>query len=295
MIRFRFVDDHRTEYSVKRMCAVLKIHRSSYYAWRSRRDRRDHKALSDALLGVRITEVFRRENGCYGAKRITAELNDDRGSTPLNHKRVARIMKDLGLYGYTRRRRVKTTVRAKGRHVFTDLVRHRFYADRLNKLYVGDITYLPIADGSNMYLATVLDCCSRRLVGFAIADHMKTSLVIEALNNACATRRGLAGSVFHSDHGSVYTSDEFKKTCSDLGVTQSMGSVGTSADNAFAESFNSTLKREVLQDRKTFANQLECRRQVFRWCARYNTSRRHSWCGNQTPNTFEEKQMYRVA
>ena len=117
------------------MCAVLKIHRSSYYAWRSRRDRRDHKALSDALLGVRITEVFRRENGCYGAKRITAELNDDRGSTPLNHKRVARIMKDLGLCGYTRRRRVKTTVRAKGRNVFADLVRRRFYADGLNKLY----------------------------------------------------------------------------------------------------------------------------------------------------------------
>ena len=167
MIRFRFVDDHRTEYSVKRMCAVLKIHRSSYYAWRSRRERRDHKALSDALLGVKIEEVFRRENGCYGAKRITAELNDDPDCAPLNHKRVARIMKNVGLCGYTRRRRVKTTVRAQGRHVFADLVRRTFYAEKLNKLYVGDITYLPIADGSNMYLATVLDCCSRRLVGFA--------------------------------------------------------------------------------------------------------------------------------
>ena len=216
------------------MCAVLKIHRSSYYAWRSRRERRDHRALSDALLGVKIEEVFRRENGCYGAKRITAELNDDPDCAPLNHKRVARIMKNVGLCGYTRRRRVKTTVRAKGRNVFADLVRRRFYAEKPNKLYVGDITYLPIVDGSNMYLATVLDCCSRRLVGFAIADHMKTSLVIEALNNACATRRSLAGSVFHSDHGSVYTSDEFKETCRDLGVTQSMGSVGTSADNAFA-------------------------------------------------------------
>lgn len=98
---------------------------------------------------------------------LRLNLNDDPGSTPLNHKRVARIMKDLGLYGYTRRRRVKTTVRAKGRHVFADLVRRKFYAEKLNKLYVGDITYLPIADGSNMYLATVLDCCSRRLVGFA--------------------------------------------------------------------------------------------------------------------------------
>ena len=187
------------------MCAVLTIHRSSYNTWRSRRERRDHKALSDALLGVRITEVFRQKTAATVQNASRLKLNDDPGSTPLNHKRVARIMKNVGLYGYTRRRRVKTTVRAKGRHVFTDLVRHRFYADRLNKLYVGDITYLPIADGSNMYLATVLDCCSRRLVGFAIADHMKTSLVIEALNNACATRRSLAGSVFHSDHGSVYT------------------------------------------------------------------------------------------
>ena len=98
---------------------------------------------------------------------LRLKLNDDPGSTPLNHKRVARIMKDLGLCGYTRRRRVKTTVRAKGRHVFADLVRRRFYAEKPNKLYVGDITYLPIADGSSMYLATVLDCCSRRLVGFA--------------------------------------------------------------------------------------------------------------------------------
>lgn len=115
--------------------------------------------------------VSRRSSGKKTVATVPSvlrlKLNDDPGSTPLNHKRVARIMKDLGLCGYTRRRRVKTTVRAKGRNVFADLVRRRFYADRLNKLYVGDITYLPIVDGSNMYLATVLDCCSRRLVGFA--------------------------------------------------------------------------------------------------------------------------------
>lgn len=115
--------------------------------------------------------VSRRSSGKKTVATVPSvlrlKLNDDPGSTPLNHKRVARIMKNVGLYGYTRRRRVKTTVRAKGRHVFADLVRRKFYAEKPNKLYVGDITYLPIAEGSNMYLATVLDCCSRRLVGFA--------------------------------------------------------------------------------------------------------------------------------
>ena len=115
--------------------------------------------------------VSRRSSGKKTAATVQnasrLKLNDDPDCAPLNHKRVARIMKDLGLCGYTRRRRVKTTVRAQGRHVFADLVRRKFYAEKPNKLYVGDITYLPIVDGSNMYLATVLDCCSRRLVGFA--------------------------------------------------------------------------------------------------------------------------------
>ena len=117
-----------------------------------------------------------------------------------------------------------------------------------------------------MYLTTVIDCYSRRLVGFAFADHMRTSLVQEALMMAKSQRGSLQGAVFHSDHGSVYTSQAFQDTCKKLGVRQSMGAVGTSADNSLAESFNAALKREVLQDSKTFANQLVCRREVFRWC-----------------------------
>jgi len=133
----------------------------------------------------------------------------------------------------------------------------------------------------------MIDCYSRRLVGWAIADHMRTSLVEDALKAAAATRGSLAGAVFHSDHGSVYTSKDYAHLCADLGVTQSMGAVGTSADNALAESFNATLKREILQDENYWPDEITCRRQAFRWLTRYNTRRRHSWCRYQSPLDYE--------
>lgn len=289
MIRFRFVDDAKETYSVKRLCQVLKLNRSSYYKWKNSALIRKKRLISDAILGARVKTVFTNERGCYGAKRITAELKDQEGHAPVNHKRVARVMRSLKLFGYTKKRKVTTTVSDQKKPVFPDLVGRRFTADKPNAVYVGDITYLPIADGSNMYLATVIDCFSRRLVGFAIADHMRTSLVQDALVMAKGQRGNLKGAIFHSDHGSVYTSKAFQDTCSQLGVRQSMGSIGTSADNALAESFNAALKREVLQDSKTFANQLMCRRDVFRWCIRYNTVRRHSWCKYLAPVVFEER------
>ena len=156
-----------------------------------------------------------------------------------------------------------------------------------NTVYVGDITYLPIAGGSNMYLATVIDCYSRQLTGFAIADHMRTELVEEALTMARKVRGDLNGAIFHSDHGSVYTSEQYRRLCERFGVTQSMGMIGTSADNSLAESFNASLKREVLKDEPVFPSQLVCRRDVFQWCIRYNTKRLHSWCGYRSPNAFE--------
>ena len=198
-------------------------------------------------------------------------------------------MKNMKLRGFTKRRRCVTTKRSTTNPVFADLVKRRFHAEAPNQVYVGDITYLPCKNGTNMYLATVIDLYSRKLAGFAIADHMRTSLVIEALGHANIVSGGLDGAIFHSDHGSVYTSSAFGARCSELGVIQSMGAVGTSADNAMAESFNSTLKREILRDRKVFANPLHCRQDVFRWCIRYNTRRRHSWCGQISPDAFEAR------
>ena len=186
MSRFKFVDDARTDYPVKRLCEVLKINRYSYYKRKATAPQRQQRLLDDAAMAARITVVFDAHDGCYGAKRVTAELNDlgdpsaaQAPSSPVvNHNRVARLMKTNGLAGFTRRRRVKTTVADPSRRVFADLVNRRFTAKSVNQVYVGDITYLPVSDGSNMYLATVIDCFSRRLVGFAIADHMRTSLVV---------------------------------------------------------------------------------------------------------------------
>ncbi|WP_373370201.1 IS3 family transposase [Corynebacterium cystitidis] len=287
VIRFKFIDDYRNQYSVKRICSVLKINRSSYYKWKEGEHARQQRLESDALLGARIKIVFEEKNGLYGAKRVTADLNDQPDMPRVNHKRVARIMKQMGLKGFSKKRRVVTTDSRKTRFVFADLVGRNFTAEAPGQLKVGDITYLPVAGGTNLYLATVIDCYSRLLVGFAIADHMRSPLVEEALINAKNARGSLTGAIFHSDHGSVYASTDYQKLCTDYGITQSMGKVGSSADNALAESFNATVKREVLRNAKCFPNALVARREVFAWCVRYNTQRRHSYCNYMSPQHYE--------
>ena len=152
MIRFRFVDDHRTDYSVKRMCTVLGLNRSSYYKWKASSAQRHRRLVDDAILGAKVKAIFDEKKQLYGAKRIAAELtfNDAYSSTgPVNHKRIARIMKKLQLRGYTKKRKVTTTQRGSHRFIFADLVKRNFTAPAANRTLVGDITYLPIADGSN--------------------------------------------------------------------------------------------------------------------------------------------------
>lgn len=287
MNRFQFVEDLSATYPVKRLCQLVEITRSSFYAWRAGAAARRARAAEDAELAGRIRTVHDGD-GTMGAPRITAELND--GAAPaerVNRKRVARVMREHQIRGYQKRRRVRTTVPEPSGQVVPDLLKRDFTAPAPNQRYVGDITYLPLADGTNLYLATMIDCCSRRLAGWAVADHMRTELVEDALNAARLTRGSLNGSVFHSDHGSVYTSKAYAKLSRRLGVTQSMGVVGTSADNALAEAFNATLKREVLQDRAVFTDEQSCRREVFRWLVRYNNTRRHSYLGYIAPVAFE--------
>ena len=287
MSRFQFVADNAATFGVKRLCELVQIERSSYYAWLKAAPARAERAAADAALTQRIRVIHTADN-TVGAPRVTAELND--GAPPgerVNHKRVARVMRAAGIAGYVKKRRVRTTVPEQADQKVPDLLNRDFTAQAANRTYVGDLTYLPLAEGSNLYLATVIDCYSRRLAGWAIAEHMRTELVTDALKAAAATRGGLAGAVFHSDHGSVYTSKDYARLCTDLGVTQSMGAVGSSADNALAESFNATLKREVLQDAACWPDELDCRRQVFRWLTRYNTKRRHSWCRYLSPTAYE--------
>ena len=290
MTRFQFVADHQDAFEVKRLCELVEIERSSYYAWKAAAPGREARATADVELAERIRAIHDDDN-TVGAPRATAELNDGAPAEErVNHKRVARVMREHGIAGYQKKRRVKTTIPEPSGQKVPDLLKRDFTAEAQNERYVGDITYLPLADGTNLYLATVIDCFSRRLVGWSVADHMRTSLVEDALKAAAATRgstRALAGALFHSDHGSVYTSKDYAQLCAALGVTQSMGAVGTSADNALAESFNATLKREVLQDAACWADEATCRREVFRWILRYNTRRRHSWCRYQSPSTYE--------
>ena len=291
MSRFQFVADHQDAFEVKRLCELVDVERSSFYAWLKAAPERAARAAADAELAEKIRAMHAEDN-TIGAPRATAELND--GAAPherVNHKRVARVMREHGIRGYQKRRRVRTTIPEPSGQAVPDLLGRDFTAQAPNCKYVGDITYLPIADGTNLYLATVIDCYSRRLVGWAVADHMRdhmrVELVQDALKAAAVTRGSLRGAVFHSDHGSVYTSKDYAKVCAALGVTQCMGAVGSSADNALAESFNATLKREVLQDAAVWSDQAACRRQVFRWLVRYNARRRHSWCRFQSPVAYE--------
>ncbi|MDA5283867.1 IS3 family transposase, partial [Streptomyces sp. Isolate_45] len=284
--RFQFVADHQRRHGVKRLCDILGISRSSFYYWRrTAADRADRQA-ADALLAARIRAVHQESDGTYGAPRITAELREDSGEA-VNHKRVARIMRASGIQGVRLRRRHRTTVPDPAAAVAPDLIGRGFTAERPNTKYVGDITYLPIDGGKFCYLATVIDLASRRLAGWAIADHMRADLVTDALAAAVRTRGSLAGSIMHTDHGAQYTSRAFAEACRSAGVRRSMSAVGSSADNALAESFNATFKRETLQGRKSWPNERQARLDAFRWLNRYNTRRRHSRLGHRSPITYE--------
>ena len=196
-------------------------------------------------------------------------------------------MREHHIRGYQPRRRVRTTIPEASGQKVPDLLKRDFTAAAPNCRYVGDITYLPIADGTFCYLATVMDLCSRRLVGWAIADHMRTDLVLNALHAAQTTRGSLAGAIFHSDHGTQYSSRAFAEACQAAGVTQSMGAIGSSADNAAAESLNASFKRETLQGTQHWGSEREARLAAFGWLHRYNTRRRHSHLNHTSPIDYE--------
>lgn len=183
MNRFHFVADHQRRHGVKRLCSILGIARSSCYYWRRTAADRAGRQAADARLAARIRAVHRESDSTYGAPRITAELRETSGE-PVNHKRVARIMRACGIEGVRLRRRHRTTVPDPAAAKAPDLIGRNFTAESLNTKYVGDITYLPIDGGKFCYLATVIDLASRRLAYWAIADHMRTELVTDALGGS---------------------------------------------------------------------------------------------------------------
>lgn len=270
-------------FPVRVMCRLLDVSPSGYYAWRDRAPSR--RAQANAALLERIRAIHADSAGAYGAPMIHAELVET--GPAVNRKRVARLMRQHGIVGITRRKRRGTTRRTAGAPPAPDLVERTFTADRPDQLWVADITYVPTWAGF-LYLAIVLDVFSRRIVGWAMDNSLATGLVLDALNMAIGQRRPTAV-IHHSDQGCQYTSVQFGKRCREVAVRPSMGSVGDAYDNAMAESFFATLECELL-DRRRFRSQAEARMAIFRWIEGwYNPRRRHSSLGRVSPLIYEQR------
>jgi putative transposase len=274
---------HQAAHSIATLCRVLGVSASGYYAWQGRdlspRGRKDHQLLEQ----IRI--FHHQSRGTYGAPRIHRDLRA--AGERVGRKRVARLLKQAGLRGVSRRKWPVTTVRAAQARPAPDLVERGFTAKGPNQLWVADITCVPTRAGM-LYLAVVLDVWSRRIVGWAMATHLRTSLVVSALDMAVTQRRP-AQVIHHSDQGCQYTSIEFGRRCRAANVRPSMGSVGDCYDNALCESFFATLECELL-DRVTLRTPGEARTAVFDFIEGwYNPTRRHSALDYESPLAFERR------
>jgi putative transposase len=285
-MRFRLVEAERAQHPVSLLCKLLGVTSAGYYAWRRRGP--SVRLLGDAELKRMIVSIYDGSLQTYGAPRVHAELADEHG-VRVGRKRVARLMRELGIAGVSRRSksRFKTTIPAKDAPAAPDLVRREFRAPGRDRLWVADIKYVPTWQGY-LFLACVIDAWSRKVVGWSMRDDLRSELVVDALGMALIRRQPKRGLVHHSDRGSQYTSLAFGKTMQAAGVLPSMGRRGDAFDNALAESFFATLETELL-DRQTFKTRDEARLALFHWIEGfYNSRRRHSTLGQRSPDRFEE-------
>lgn len=270
-------------FAIATMCRVLGVSTSGYYSWRRRGS--SQRAVEDEHLAERIRHFYDRSDGTYGAPRIHADLADE--GLHVGRKRVARLMQAAGLQGVTRRKGFRTTRPDTSAVPAPDLVERDFTANGPDELWVADITYVPTRSGF-LFLAVVLDAWSRRVVGWAMATHLKTELVLQALGMAIFQRRS-DGVIHHSDRGCQYTALAFGKRCEEAGIRPSMGSAGDCFDNALAESFFATLECELI-DRRCWKSPAEAEPAIFRYIEGwYNPHRRHSSLGQISPAEFERR------
>jgi transposase InsO family protein len=280
--------DHGIPYATA--CRALGVSQSWFYKWKTgvlppwavRRER----------LKVEISRLFHRHKGTYGAPRITADLRD--AGWRVSENTVAALMREQGIAARRRRGRRCTTRPGRGRWRAPDLVKRDFAAERINQKWYGDGTEIPTGEGK-LYLASVLDVGSRRVVGFAISEHHDAQLAYGALAMAVAVRGGqVPGVILHTDGGSEYTAHSFRAACGRLNIRQSMGRPGSALDNAVIEAWHSTLSFE-LRSRETFATKAAARTRVPAWIDDYNRHRRHSACGMLSPLDYELAQTRRQA
>jgi len=287
---YRLISAERASFPVSTMCAVLGVSRSGFHAWERRAP--SDRALSDIWLTARIAEVHERARGVYGSRRVTAELRLGQG-IEVSRKRVQRLMRSAGISGLVRVKRRGTTIRVPGVRVADDLVERQFSPSEPNVLWVADITYLRSWEGW-LYLAAVQDAYSRMIVGWSMAEHMRAELVVDALKMGLHRRRPDPGLVHHSDLGAQYVSLAFGQQARDAGIAVSMGSRGDAYDNAVAESFFATLKKELVH-RQAWPTRRELGAAVFEYIEGfYNRTRRHSTLGYLAPEEFEKGRMSTV-
>jgi putative transposase len=279
-----FIASQRTDHGVPHAlaCRALGVAESWFYKWRDRPPTARERRRVD--LDAKVKASFDDSGGTYGSPRVLDDLRE--AGERVSKKAVEASMARQGLVARTKRRRKNLTRPDRRAVPFPDLIRRDFTASAPDVRWVGDMTEIPTGQGK-LYLATVEDLFSRRMVGFALSEHPDATLARAAIHVAVAVRGGdVRGVVFHTDRGSTYTAEAFTTACGRLGVVQSMGRVGSCFDNAAAESFFSTLEHELLC-RTHFETRAEARRAIAEFIERYNTRRRHSACGRRSPIDYE--------
>jgi putative transposase len=284
-VKFAFIRDHQAEFPVGLLCEVLGVSRSGYYAWRDRPP--SPTAVRRARLVEQIRAAHQEARSVYGSPRVHRELKA-RGVACCENT-VAKLMRAHGIRSKASRRFVARTT--DGRHdrpVADNVLAREFYPDRPDTAWAADITYIPTAEGW-LYLAAVIDLCSRKVVGWATADHLRAELPVEALRMALTHRRPTGELLHHSDRGVQYASDAYQSLLAAHGIEPSMSRPGNCWDNAVVESFFSTLKRELIHH-EAYASHAEARRSLFEYIeVFYNRRRRHSTLGYRSPAEFEAR------
>jgi len=286
---YPFIAGHCSDLPTVACCRVMKVSVSGFYEWQQRQASPSARSLANAELTETIREIWRQSRGTYGSPRVWAELRLGRQIT-VSRKRVERLMRQAGIEGIYRRRRRRGCTRSDPQATRSDdLVNRRFRASGPDRLWVADVTEHPTGEGK-VYLAVVLDAWSRRIVGWSIADHLRTELVIDALEMACWRRKPAPGQVVHhTDHGSQYTSWAFGQRLRKAGLMGSMGTVGDALDNAMAESFFATLQLELF-DRKKWSTRRELAQAIFEFIeVFYNPERRHTALNYLSPIDYENR------
>ena len=281
---YRLIDAEKPHHQVSRLCRVLGVARAGYHAWASRPP--SQRTLEDAYLGEQIRQIHAPSRGTYGAPRVHAELRLGL-DVHVSRKRVARLMREHGLQGVHRRRRHGSTRRDATATPAPDLVERNFLPPGPDRLWVADITQQRTDQGW-LYLAVILDAFSRRVVGWSMAEHLRTELVLDALDMAISQRQPAPGLVCHSDHGCQYTSFAYGRRLAASELVASMGTVGDALDNAVAESFFATLECELL-DRYPWPTRTGLRTAIFDFIeVFYNRQRRHSTLDYHPPAAYEQ-------